>query len=265
MHLSEVNYSVIISYYNRPNELHELVRSVIRSFQTCKRSDFEILIICDGSEVKLDIENPNIRVVYLERNYGRPAIARNLGIDLARGKFMFFSDDDDLWHVNKVEKYLEQFENNENIDMICSNGYFFNASGATNVMRDVHTIFRRQGFLKLTNKNPVIFSSLAVRKDAINGHRFNESKRFKAFEDFEFIKGAMQNGCSLYYLKDTLIYYRIGNKKLTMDFDKFDEYKKFKRKLGETSDMAILVQFLKGIIRSQIGPMRLKIYRFITR
>ena len=264
MLLSEVNCSVIISYYNRPKEVHDLIRSVIRSFGICGRSDFEILIICDGSKIELEIENEKIKVISLDKNYGRPAIARNFGMDLARGNLLFFSDDDDLWHDYKVTKYLERFESNEKIDMICSNGYFFNSAVQTVTLRDVHTVFRKQGFLHLIDKNPVIFSSLAVRKDSIKGLRFNESERFKAFEDFEFIKSAIKNGCSLYYLKDALIYYRIGNEKLTQNFNKFDEYKLFKKRQGQTSNVAIKIQFIKGIVRSTLGPIRLFIHRLIT-
>lgn len=88
--------SVIIPTYNRVALLKRAVQSVLR--QTY--SDFEILIIDDGSTdetekmVHEELLDPRIRYDKLSINQGVHA-ARNRGLDIARGEFIVFLDSDD--------------------------------------------------------------------------------------------------------------------------------------------------------------------------
>ncbi len=93
--------SVVIPTYNRPVFLQQAIESVLG--QTF--GDFEILVIDDGStsETRSVVEilnDPRIRYVRQE-NAGRSA-ARNRGLALARGEYVAFLDDDDLYLSEKL-------------------------------------------------------------------------------------------------------------------------------------------------------------------
>jgi glycosyltransferase involved in cell wall biosynthesis len=45
-------------------------------------------------------------------------LARNIGIEKAKGEFIAFLDDDDLWLPEKIEKQIKIFENNNNVGLV---------------------------------------------------------------------------------------------------------------------------------------------------
>ena len=87
-------YSIIIPVYNRPDEIRELLESlVLQEFQ-----DFEVLIIEDGSsldcekEVKLFQEKLNIR--YFRKPNSGQGFSRNFGMEKAGGDYFVIFDSD---------------------------------------------------------------------------------------------------------------------------------------------------------------------------
>jgi glycosyltransferase involved in cell wall biosynthesis len=90
--------SIIVPAYNIEDHLQRCLRSLLD--QDFDPSDYEIVVIDDGSEDNsaaiaeaLALTNPNV-VVHSQENQGLSA-ARNAGIRLARGKYIYFVDGDD--------------------------------------------------------------------------------------------------------------------------------------------------------------------------
>ena len=104
--------SVVIPTHNRAQVVKRAIYSVYR--QTFR--DLEILVIddCSSDDTANQIDGMLSRfsglgdlLVYkrLERNRGANA-ARNVGVSLARGRYIAFLDSDDLWHPQKLERQL---------------------------------------------------------------------------------------------------------------------------------------------------------------
>ena len=95
--------SVIIPTYDRPDRVADAVASVIG--QTM--SDLECLVIDDGSPRPplTDVVDPRVRVIRSAASTGAAA-ARNRGIEAARGRWIAFLDDDDLWSPERLERAL---------------------------------------------------------------------------------------------------------------------------------------------------------------
>ena len=90
--------SVIVPCWNVEKWVEDAVNSVLRS----TFSDFEIIAVDDGSTDstgailgRLAEEEPRVRVVH-QANRGLSG-ARNGGLDVARGEFVFFLDSDDTF------------------------------------------------------------------------------------------------------------------------------------------------------------------------
>jgi glycosyltransferase involved in cell wall biosynthesis len=102
-----VAVSVIIPTRNRSHLVECAVQSVLRQTWT----DLEVIVVIDGSdpstvEVLKQISDPRLRVILLPASGGAPR-ARNTGIQAAQGEWVAFLDDDDEWHLGKLEKQFQ--------------------------------------------------------------------------------------------------------------------------------------------------------------
>jgi glycosyltransferase involved in cell wall biosynthesis len=96
--VTEPRFSVIVPAYGRPAFLGEAIASILD--QTI--DDLEVIVVDDGSPEPLSVpDDPRVRSVRREVN-GGPAAARNAGLDSARGLFVAFCDDDDLFTPDRL-------------------------------------------------------------------------------------------------------------------------------------------------------------------
>lgn len=99
--------SVVIPTRNRPDVLERSVRSALR--QDGVRVD--VVVVDDGSEPPVApallarIGGDRVRVVRHEQSSG-VAHARNAGVGAARGEWVAFLDDDDVWAPTKLAQQL---------------------------------------------------------------------------------------------------------------------------------------------------------------
>ena len=73
--------------------------------------DHEVIVVDDGSEDDTaerlaSIADPRLRIIRHERSHG-VARARNAGIEAARGAWVSFLDDDDVWSPHKLRAQLD--------------------------------------------------------------------------------------------------------------------------------------------------------------
>ncbi|QDS88347.1 Hyaluronan synthase [Rosistilla ulvae] len=105
--MNDSTISVVIPCYNGASYLDETLRSALA--QTHR--PLEILLVDDGStDNSVEIAEsfaPHV-TVYRQPNSGE-SVARNRGIELAKGDFVAFLDADDLWEPNKLEAQISQF------------------------------------------------------------------------------------------------------------------------------------------------------------
>ena len=93
--------SLIIPAYNVESYIYFLIQSIIENVN-CSLSSFEIVVVNDGSK---DITLEEIKrakrdfsdfdITYISQNNQGVSAARNVGLSLAKGKFVWFIDGDD--------------------------------------------------------------------------------------------------------------------------------------------------------------------------
>lgn len=108
--------SVIIPTFNRARQVRAALISVLK--QTYSR--FEVIVVDDGStdetreavEQVIDQQNSDDKRVryFFQTNQGQ-SVARNKGIDAARGQWLGFLDSDDVWLPEKLEWQVRALEN----------------------------------------------------------------------------------------------------------------------------------------------------------
>ena len=102
--------TVIIPTYNRAKTLRRSIDSVLQ--QTY--SDLELIIVDDcstdnTSTLIQEIADSRVRYIRLQHNQGA-CVARNTGIENARGEYIAFQDSDDVWLPDKLKKQMSVME-----------------------------------------------------------------------------------------------------------------------------------------------------------
>lgn len=113
--------SLIIPVYNRENVIKECIFSVLsQNYQ-----NFEIVIVDDGSsdktfEICQELANEEPRIKLLKTEHTGVSAARNKGIDIAKGEYIFFLDSDDVIHPFLLGALFEGMKcNNADIGGTC--------------------------------------------------------------------------------------------------------------------------------------------------
>lgn len=89
-----MKYSVIVPVYNRPDEVKELLESLVaQSFR-----DFEVVIVEDGSKIPCDSVvssfSDSLEIRYFTKDNSGPGQTRNYGAERASGEFLIILDSD---------------------------------------------------------------------------------------------------------------------------------------------------------------------------
>ena len=120
--------SVIIPTYNRSYFLKQAINSVVN--QTY--SNIEIIVVDDGTpnneNEKLCSEYNNLTYIKIN-NSGSPCKPRNIGIRNAKGKYLAFLDDDDLWELNRLDLMVEILEKYDDYGLVHSYCSFISDKG----------------------------------------------------------------------------------------------------------------------------------------
>ena len=160
--MNRIIISVILPVYNEETYIQEAIDSILN--QTFV--GWELIIVDDASndstsEKILSYVDPRIIYIRNEYNIGNYP-ARNIGIQIARGKYIAVMDADDIAYPERLQKeyeYLERYSDVLAVGCDCTiNGRYIKYKRPTN-NEDV--------LVALLNNNCFIHSSLLVRRDVI--------------------------------------------------------------------------------------------------
>jgi glycosyltransferase involved in cell wall biosynthesis len=231
--------SVIIPTYNRFKFLLNAINSVVnQTFLQNRDNEIELFIINDCSTdpqynqfnfKQFEKENLIIKYIKTSENskkiVGNPSAGytRNFGIKKAKGKYIAFLDDDDLWLPNKLEIQIERMEK-ENKGLSFTEAYIgrgiYNLDTKYKKMNQEYfrkTILRKLGLSdypetfdkEILNKhNIMITSSTVIRKDIVEKIGLMSHRKFG--EDYEYWKKAISH-TNCIFIKDPLTFYDLGH------------------------------------------------------
>lgn len=132
--------SCIVTTYKRPVEvLKRAIDSIL--CQTCQET--ELIVVNDAPEDRehrekiitlLEHYNRNIRYAETEMHKGA-CHARNIGVEMAKGEYLAFLDDDDEWLPQKLELQLAYMKENTCALVYCAH-YYIDKSGKKRLIRE---------------------------------------------------------------------------------------------------------------------------------
>lgn len=108
----KISISFIVPVYNRPDEIRELLDSLTK--QTL--SNFEVVIVEDGSQLKCDSICENFKdqltINYYFKDNSGPGLSRNYGFERAEGNYCIFLDSDCILPPGYFEFVYQELQTN---------------------------------------------------------------------------------------------------------------------------------------------------------
>ncbi len=203
--------SVILPTYKRPDYFREALNSVIN--QTF--SDYEIIVIDDGTpgDENKEICDAFPKVKYHKiTNSGGPIIPRNTGLALAKGKYIAFLDDDDIWLPEKLSLQVDTLENNPDYGLV--HGYCKVIDNEGNKTGEIVGRLRdsrlKHGYVfdRMVGNFTVMLSSALIKKEIIEKTGPFDESIPAAGEDMEFFT-RIAFYTQFFYLDRPLLFYRV--------------------------------------------------------
>lgn len=213
--------SIIIPVYNVEKYLSQCLDSVIN--QTYK--DIEIICVDDGStdnslKILKEYAQKDSRIcIICKQNEGLGAAsARNMGLDMAKGKYVSILDSDDFFERDMIEKAVSRAENTD-ADIVVFDGYDFDHKIGkcirTNKLLNQNVIPDKEVFSYLDCPDKIYQLSQGMawnklyRRDFLEKHNLR-FQRIKYTDDAYFTFSGMVLAERIAVLKENLCYYRIN-------------------------------------------------------
>ncbi|KXK25836.1 MAG: putative glycosyltransferase EpsJ [candidate division WS6 bacterium OLB20] len=243
---TQINFSVVIPYYNMGAYVDEAIAAV--DAQTL--DGVELIIVNDGSTEpeslavldRIRRERTDIKIID-QQNKKLPG-ARNTGVKEASGRYVACLDADDSWDPEYLKKAFEVYERDTQnmIAIVTSWVQFF---GERNDIWQVPDFDLPQMFIA----NPLQSSSTFRRSVWQELGGFDETM-VHGYEDWDFWMRAVAKGYEWRSIPETLIRYRSRSDSMVVDSDK-RRYELYEYILTKNSKMLaesavpVLVQALR--------------------
>lgn len=208
--------SILMPVYNTADYLREAVDSMLNQTFT----DFELIVLNDCSPDNADeildtYTDPRIVRYKGEKNQGLANVL-NVGMDMARGKYIARMDSDDISHPNRLQVQVDYLESHPDVDLCSAGMHLF---GEKEEVWSRPTDAEAVKVIALFY-SPILHASSVWRKEAFdkNGLRFRQN--MVPAEDYDMWCRALTKGLRLVDISDVLYEYRIRPGQATGDTER---------------------------------------------
>ena len=211
--------SILFPVYNTADYLREAMDSMLS--QTFK--DFELIVLDDCSpdnaeEILDTYSDPRIVRYRGEKNQGLANVL-NVGIGMAKGRYIARMDSDDISLPERLEVQVKYLEEHPEIDLCSCGMQLFEAKN------DVWIRENDPEKVKVTALfySPILHASSVWRKDAFESRGLRFRQEMVPAEDYDLWCRALAAGLQMVNIADLLYKYRIRSGQATSNTEKSKE------------------------------------------
>lgn len=170
--------SVIMPAYNAETYIRDAINSIL----TQTYSDFEFIIINDGSTdntANIVREYNDNRIVFIDNKNNQGLInVLNYGLSIAKGEYIARMDADDISYPQRFEKQVKFLDKHEDVGVV---GSWFKAFGSRNFVE------KKVKYPKLKDMQncPLAHPTVMLRKSFFNKYNLRYNPKYKHAEDYE--------------------------------------------------------------------------------
>lgn len=219
--MERVKISVIIPVYNVEKYIRECVESVLN--QTFK--DIEIIAVNDGTKdnsIKIIEEYlSDGRLKIINKENGGLSSARNEGMKVARGEYIYFIDSDDFIEKDVLEVLYKNLES-EKLDIVFSNFSFYNDKTKKEKKAKFTFPFEEKinkGYYFLYNGEEINVWNRLYRKEFLEKYNFKFIEGI-IYEDQDFGFKTILLAENIKYIENYGYKYRVGREGSIMSSQK---------------------------------------------
>lgn len=204
--MSEI--SVVMSAYNSSNYILDSINSVLRqSF-----IDFEFIIVDDGSsddtvEKIKSIQDSRIKLIENKHDY---ISSINLGLKLAKGKYIARMDSDDIMHPDRLRIQYFTMEEEKELAVTSSLMEAFGDNIPAGTISSSNYGMLEYPLLNFMLKNEVFHPTSFLRKSFLDKYNL-KYERYQGAEDYKLWVEISKRGGKFYIDSFPLLYYRINS------------------------------------------------------
>lgn len=207
----KLNFSIIVPVYNRPQEIEELLKSLVK--QDFK-DDFEVIIVEDGSQDASDkiIEkySKSLKMHYFFKENSGAGASRNFGMQRASGNYFIILDSDVIvppQYLSEVKKTLQENYTDAFGGPDAAHKSFTALQKAINYsMTSVLTTGGIRGKKKGVGKFQPRSFNLGISKEAFE--KTNGFSMMKAGEDIDLTFRLWEKGFETQLIENAFVYHK---------------------------------------------------------
>lgn len=210
--------SIIIPVYNVSEFIIECLESLYKqNLRKC-----EVIIIDDGStddsfeKVKDYVKNKKNFFAYKQKNKGQGA-ARNLGVKLAKGEYIWFIDSDDFVSDCSINKIMDSFFKSDNADILSFNAITVNEKGKKLRKINLNGKYTAENIIKCDDNSillPSISWNKVIKRKVLIANKISFPEKL-FFEDVYFTALIILESKNIFFIDEALYFYRQRNDSTT--------------------------------------------------
>jgi len=207
----ELNFSIIVPVYNRPDEIDELLESLTKQTFT---ASYEVVIVEDGSTKKCDEIVANykdkLQIKYLSKPNTGAGLSRNFGMKNASGNYFLILDSDIILPATYLKSIHSQLKVNYTDAFGGPDAAHASFSDLQKAINYSMTSFLTTGGLRGREKSKAKFQPRSFNM-GLSKKAFKETQGFsnrKIGEDIDLTFRLWNGGFQTQFIVDAFVYHK---------------------------------------------------------